>query len=304
MTISSPHVRHYKASLARRKLLQMPLACIGVGRTEQGTYCLYLVEKQNLVDYSIFQTLLEKATLKPGVKEMSISKEEMSNIFYFAETESQRELLNDCSTSSESESDSDNDSAIQEEPSQSSPDKITEPVVTDDGINPDFLTLNAKNNHMLDVNQVLCILKECTFNWFELVSQLESRLNVSDDLVSNVLDELGNQLTSNNLGLSEMDQKIAEQSWQAYSLMKTYSESSCSDDSIVSDSDESENEMWQKGIDDVLSADGKEMIKKRKEALKQKAVRETKRRIMEERFLKRRRSKKVLRILTQCPDIG
>ena len=93
MTTSSPHVRHYKASLARRKLLQMPLACIGVGRMEQGTYCLYLVEKQNLVDYSIFQTLLENAALKPGVKEMSISKEEMSNILYLAETESQRELL-------------------------------------------------------------------------------------------------------------------------------------------------------------------------------------------------------------------
>ena len=38
-----------------------------------------------------------------------------------------------------------------------------------DEINPDFLTLNAKNNPVLDVNQVLCILKECTFNWFELV---------------------------------------------------------------------------------------------------------------------------------------
>ena len=52
------------------------------------------------------------------------------------------------------------------------------------------------------------------------------------------------------------------------------------------------------------STDGKEMIKKHKEALKRKAVRETKQRIMEERFLKRRRSKKVSRILTQCPDIG
>ena len=90
-------------------------------------------------------------------------------------------------------------------------------------------------------------------------------------MVSNVLDEHGNQLTSNNLGLSEMDQKIAEQSWQAYSLMKTYSDSSCSDDSIVSDSDESENKMWRKGIDDVLSTDGKEMIKKHKEAFKAKS---------------------------------
>ena len=93
MTISSPHVRQYKASLARRKLLQMPLACIGVGNVSQGSYCMYLVEKQSQVDYSIFQTLLEKAAIKPGAKELSISKEEMSNLLYLAETESQRELL-------------------------------------------------------------------------------------------------------------------------------------------------------------------------------------------------------------------
>ena len=77
---------------------------------------------------------------------------------------------------------------------------------------------------------------------------------------------------------------------------KRVSGCSCDDDSIVSDSDESKNEMWRKGIDDVLSADGKEMIKERRETLKQRAVREAKRKIMEERFLKR--SKKVSRILT------
>ena len=36
MAISSPHIRNYKASLARRKLLQMPLACIGVGKIRTG----------------------------------------------------------------------------------------------------------------------------------------------------------------------------------------------------------------------------------------------------------------------------
>ena len=52
MTISSPHVCNYKSSSARRKLLQMPLACIGVGKMEQGTYCMYVVEKQDRVNYS------------------------------------------------------------------------------------------------------------------------------------------------------------------------------------------------------------------------------------------------------------
>lgn len=93
MTISSPHVRNYKSSLARRKLLRMPLACIGVGKMEQGTYCMYLVEKQDKVNYSVFQTLLENASVKAGVNNVDISKKELTNLLYIAETESQRELL-------------------------------------------------------------------------------------------------------------------------------------------------------------------------------------------------------------------
>lgn len=64
-----------------------------MGKTEQGTYSMYLVEKQNQVDYSILHTLLEKAAVKPGIKEMRISKEEMHNLLSLAEIESERELL-------------------------------------------------------------------------------------------------------------------------------------------------------------------------------------------------------------------
>ena len=177
----------------------------------------------------------------------------------------------DCNTTSESETDSDNDSTIfiQKEPSHSSIDKGTESVVTNNEINTDCLTVIAENNNpVLDVNQALSVLKACSFNWFELVSQLKLRSNVPNDSIISVFEELGNQLTSNNLLLNEMDQKIAEHSHQTYLLMETCSGCSCDDDSIMSDSHDSENEMWQKGIDDVLSADGKEMIKKHREALK------------------------------------
>lgn len=46
------------------------------------------------------------------------------------------------------------------------------------------------------------------------------------------------------------------------------------------------------------------MVRKRREAIHRKAVREAKRKVMEQRFLKRRRSKKVSQILTQVPEIG
>ena len=47
--ICSPDVSKYSAKDARRKLLQLPLAAIGAGDREKGTYALYLVKKDNNV---------------------------------------------------------------------------------------------------------------------------------------------------------------------------------------------------------------------------------------------------------------
>lgn len=49
---------------------------------------------------------------------------------------------------------------------------------------------------------------------------------------------------------------------------------------------------------------GREIVKKQREAIHHKAVRDTKRKIMEQRFLKGKQSKKVSRILTEVPEIG
>ena len=370
MTIFSPHVRNYKSSLARRKLLRMPLACIGVGKMEQGTYCMYLVEKQDKVNYSVFQTLLENASVKAGVKNVSISKKELTNLLYIAKTQSQRELLKyavvkaaglsntkakqmyginevkernkkiedamekavsirksikkiahlkdkallsslgiDCCSDTESSSESESDdnsvnSNIQEKLFDSMKDRKTAVGATDDVIDTNILNCNDESVEVFDVVKALDVFKTCKFNWFELVTQLNSRSNMTDDLITDTLDELGHKLASGSLGLSEIDQKNAQQSHKAYLLSEACNNNSDTEDWIVSDSDESENEIWREGIINVLSASGKEMIKKRREALRRKAVRDAKRRVTEERFLKRRRSKKVSRILTQCPDIG
>ena len=53
----SPHVT-YTALHAHRKLLQMPLATLGIGEISEGNYCIFLVEKHSTVHYKIFQSLL------------------------------------------------------------------------------------------------------------------------------------------------------------------------------------------------------------------------------------------------------
>ncbi len=79
-------------------------------------------------------------------------------------------------------------------------------VATGDGINIGSPT-------PLDVYEALRILKACKLNWFELVSQIKSRVDVANDLISTVLDD---QLISGNVELCENDRKIAERSRQAF----------------------------------------------------------------------------------------
>jgi hypothetical protein len=58
------------------------------------------------------------------------------------------------------------------------------------------------------------------------------------------------------------------------------------------------------GITSPFGSEGQVMIKKRRATIQRKATRDAKRRIAEERVLKRRKSKKVSSILQDCPIIG
>ncbi len=89
----SPNVLQYKAPQVRRKILRMPLACVGVGDRSKGNYSFFIVEKQETVNYTVFQTLLAKASDKPSLSETGLSKNELKELLYLAESESQREML-------------------------------------------------------------------------------------------------------------------------------------------------------------------------------------------------------------------
>ena len=96
--LSSPGVS-YKASFASWKLLHMPMACLGVGDLKQG-YSYYLVEKQNTVDYQIFQTLLTKSVANSCTHEVKLSKEELTDLLRLAKSESEKEMLRLCCSES------------------------------------------------------------------------------------------------------------------------------------------------------------------------------------------------------------
>ena len=91
--ISSPGIT-YTSLHARRKLLQMPVAAIGVGSKSEGTFSLYLVEKQAGTSHVVLQTLLNQV-LQNRQKKSSpfLSRVEMKSLLNIAESESEKERL-------------------------------------------------------------------------------------------------------------------------------------------------------------------------------------------------------------------
>ena len=358
----SPDVLQYKASEARRKLLQMPLACIGVGDRSKGTYCLYIVEKQSTVNYPVFQALLLKAMDKPSNLIPNLSKEELNELLYLAESKSDKEMLkyvavkaSGLSTTkakkvygisdiqkrkenlnaavnesraireliekiaslkdkarlssfgfqvdsesglsesglSESESESETEAKIIDEDKESSDNDLSlvpslhcgfvhrestsdQDVciqITDNTRMHDVhLTASDSAGHeqqttstdrsLPDRHNLFDILKLCSFNWFEFVAFLKSKfIHMTEDALGQCLVNFGNQLSS--LNLDEKDMKTAERSLQAFLLSERVFKSNGDEGDVVSESDSSDQEIWNRGVSSVLGEHGRQMIKKR-----------------------------------------
>ena len=88
--LSSPG-KVYSALHARQKLLQMPLVAVAIGNHQKGTRRLVLVQKQQFVNYKIFQSLLTKLT--EDLKSECFSKDQMKKLLCLAESEVERERL-------------------------------------------------------------------------------------------------------------------------------------------------------------------------------------------------------------------
>ena len=367
---------------------------LGIGVREP--YCLYIVEKQNTVNYPVFQALLQKAMDKPSILTPNLSKEDLKELLYLAESESDKEMLKYVAVKASGLSNTkakkvygisdiqkrkenldaavDESRAIREsiekiaslkdrallssfgfqvdsesDLSESEPEwevqttdedketsgndlslvpslqcslvrreTISDQDVciksTDDTETHDeqLITSDCKAHEqqkttdglLQDPHQLFNILKLCSFNWFEFVASLKSKfIHTTENALNQLLVDFGDQLSTLNLDKENM--RTAERSREAFLLSERLLKSNEGEEGdIVSESDSSDQEIWNRGISNVLGERGREMIKRRRAAIHRKAVREIKKKITERRFLKRRRSKRVSRFLSEVPGIG
>lgn len=176
---------------------------------------------------------------------------------------------------------------------------------TEEGVIPhqfqlrDYMNSDETYKHVTETegvymnsHQLLDILRKCALNWFEFV-MIPQRLlsNISDEALHQLLLDFGGQIAF--LGLSVEEERVIEQSRQAYLLSQRLQSIRGEDtgEEIVSESDVSEGEMLQ--VEDLLGERGRAILNKKRSAVRRKGIREVKRRIAERRFQKRCRSKRV-----------
>ncbi|KAK3748500.1 hypothetical protein QZH41_000350 [Actinostola sp. cb2023] len=158
----------------------------------------------------------------------------------------------------------------------------------------------------MNSHQLLDILRNCDLNWFGFVEVIQDMLRLrniyTDEAFQQLLLDFGGQLSF--LGLSIEDERIVQQSRQAYLLSEREQiyRNQDTGEEIVSESDSSDTEMLQG--EDILGDRGRYILKKKRVALRRKGIREAKQRIAERRFQKRHRSKRVSQVLQECPGIG
>ena len=106
---------------------------------------------------------------------------------------------------------------------------------------------------------------------------LKSKLtDITDEASNQLLLDFGGQLSFMDLDESDLD--IAEQSRQAFLLSERKKSINDEEGIVLSESDSSDQEMWNQGINNILGKSGREIVKKQREAIHRKAVRDARER--------------------------
>ena len=158
----------------------------------------------------------------------------------------------------------------------------------------------------LNLHQLMDLLQECQLNWYCFVEVLQQRLSQHqrEHLMEQVLLDFSAQIPS--LNFSPEQEKLIEESRQAFIAGQTLNNFDLNDngDLICSESEEEQDVESLSGITDILQPAAREALQKRVNSVRLKARRETVKQITERRLLKRKRSKRLGRILRDYPDIG
>ena len=164
-----------------------------------------------------------------------------------------------------------------------------------------ILRKHASNNTMMNNGKkeynLVDMLKGSDYNWFQFVMVLRDAMkDTMEEAVDKVLEHFGETLSS--LHLTEHKQMIVEQFRQAYLISsKKRDRESAADDLIIvsSHSEDSSTELLTaKGIpNSPMDERVLTLLQKRRAAIRRKAVREMKVKIVAQRFLRRRRRRQL-----------
>ena len=341
--IVSPTVK-YRAEQARRMLLQIPLASIRIGEPSSGKSFSVLVEKIHGADFAKIgffinslassfrgtnQKIMEKSCVKmllsfaqsdrerqciryAVVKASGISftaarrrygfssisqsvakiEEAISDAMKIKEAIHDISVIQDCSLLMQF-------GLVDQESSSSSEDES-------EVVSPDEDFIYARQTFPREIcnlpeDYIRDVLKQSDYNWFEVCDRLEQEFPNSNicSKVSSMIPVLG--LKEDELSLiTQSSQAFAEADTTNYELERI---ANMINGDVVTDSESDDPEQYV-GINDPFSSNAVKVIAKQRAINKRQMQRFQAKIIAEENFLARKVSKKVSRILKECPDIG
>ena len=146
------------------------------------------------------------------------------------------------------------------------------------------------------------LLEYSSYNWFEFLENLQNQLQKDVSCVSKPL------FDSLSKCLSKEEMQLTSQSYSAFCVTgdEMYEQERIAravNGEVVSDSESDDPEEFA-GVSEVLSTKGKALIQKKRLAIMRRAKRKQQQIIAEKRFLSRKVSQRVSKILQDCPDIG
>ena len=165
--------------------------------------------------------------------------------------------------------------------------------------------LNSPEDIFREPEKLNDLLERSQFNWVALSEMIQEEIPGITNL-TNILANVSSKLPA--LGLSRKQQHLIEQSQEVFKQMEEVNEEEdkIDDGLILSDEDDSFSQElvnWNE-IKDPLSGKAKEIVIKRIKFMRRKHKRDLKKKIAEERILRRKRSKNVGKILKEHPNIG
>lgn len=123
----------------------------------------------------------------------------------------------------------------------------------------------------MNSHEVLYTPKSCSFNWFAFVMGLRSKVtNITEEAFKKLLLDFSGQLP-----FMDLDERDLWYCWAVLPGLCSLKEKKHQQWSrVLSESESSDQEMWNQGINNILGKSGRQIVKKQREAIHGKTVRD------------------------------